>query len=248
MEKMDLFRKCLEDGDTSEARRLLARNPSLVSAQGYNALHCVCELYRHFDAVDFIKEILAAGGDANCTDRNGKSPLHYICSGALGYADCEELEAIKILCEAGANVNTVDDFGRTPLWDSSCFIRPICLEDVPEEYDEADPICELLLKLGADPNLADNDGVGPLHIAVVHNDISMVKSLLEHGADPLQPTRGCDGLYNKRLILLDNHSGCEVPVGSTPISLCSSPEMAEVLHTIRKKQPDTQLALFDESF
>eukprot|EP00051_Salpingoeca_urceolata_P014970 m.191399 g.191399 ORF g.191399 m.191399 type:complete len:1064 (-) comp18247_c0_seq4:54-3245(-) len=44
---------------------------------------------------------------------------------------------------------------------------------------------QLLLQRGADPNTTKNDdAMGPLHYAVMANDVEIVRMLLEHGADP----------------------------------------------------------------
>jgi ankyrin repeat protein len=43
-----------------------------------------------------------------------------------------------------------------------------------------------LLSHGADPNIENKHGVTPLETAVAHEDISIVKELLEHGGQPLR--------------------------------------------------------------
>ena len=43
---------------------------------------------------------------------------------------------------------------------------------------------KLLLKKGADPNITNDDGLSPLHVAVNKQNISIVKLLLKYGANP----------------------------------------------------------------
>lgn len=57
----------------------------------------------------------------------------------------DQIEAVEILLEYGADVNTVDNWGDTPL------INAIYYEVSPE-------VVELLLRYGANPNIVDDEG------------------------------------------------------------------------------------------
>lgn len=50
----------------------------------------------------------------------------------------------------------------------------------------SEPVAELLLARGADPNLRDEgDNAMPLHFAAEHGHLGIVRRLIEHGADPI---------------------------------------------------------------
>ena len=55
---------------------------------------------------------------------------------------------------------------------------------------------------GADPNLTDDNGDCPLHLAAVHGGWRVVRALLEGGADPHRPAN--DG-RNALTLALDRH-------------------------------------------
>lgn len=73
-----------------------------------------------------------------------------------------------IFLAAGAECNSRDRFGQTPL------IYAI----TGKKYDMMD----LLIVSGADVNLPDNDGKLPLTFSIINNDLKAAKVLVDHGA------------------------------------------------------------------
>lgn len=76
------------------------------------------------------------------------------------------MDVVKLLLAHGADVNTKDNTGQTPLFDAA----------VRNSTD----VAELLLANRADVNATDKDGQTPLHEAVAHSS-SMVDFLRQHG-------------------------------------------------------------------
>lgn len=89
---------------------------------------------------------------------------------------------IAHLLEMGADPNSADHLGRTPLF------------EIPREIDEQATarIVSLLVKSSADPNLAEPVlGSTPLMQASMYGDVPLVRALLESGADlELRDTSG----------------------------------------------------------
>ena len=86
----------------------------------------------HEDRIEFVEFLLAHGADVNATNDRSHTTLH--CAIAWGWSNPPEYKAIiQALLAKGANPNTKDRYGRSPL-----------------EFASGDPeITELLLKYGA---------------------------------------------------------------------------------------------------
>jgi len=113
---------------------------------------------------EVVREILRYHPDLEKRDREGKTAI--FAAGNYRSADQEgsRVECVRLLAEAGANVNARDNDGNSPL-------HEIYLTDVEEE----------LLKRGADVNARNNDGETPIFTNVDDDSISL---FIEHGADP----------------------------------------------------------------
>jgi ankyrin repeat protein len=111
-------------------------------ASGFTPLHVCVSGTDSVDRQEIIKLLHAAGADINCKDlEKGLAPLHYtalrnkpLCMKTLislgadlhitevngatalhGAAYHGNLDAVKVLMEAGADPNKQDNFGNTPL-------------------------------------------------------------------------------------------------------------------------------------
>ena len=80
-----------------------------------------------------------------------------------------DLSSAKLLVAAGADVNDQPPYGTS-------------VTVVAAHSGHAD-VAAFLLEQGADPN-ADDAGYTALHAAILHKDATLVRALLDHGADP----------------------------------------------------------------
>jgi ankyrin repeat protein len=112
---------------------------------------------------EMVREILRYHPKLEMRDHERKTAV--FAAGESGYRDEDgaRVECVRLLAQAGANVNARDNEGNTPLHETF-------LTDVEEE----------LLKLGADVNARNKDGETPI-FTTVDNDAILL--FIEHGAD-----------------------------------------------------------------
>jgi ankyrin repeat protein len=111
---------------------------------------------------DMLREILRYSPKLEARDREGKTAV-FAAESRYQDKDGARAECVRLLAQAGANVNARDNDGNTPLHETY-------LTEVEEE----------LLKLGADVNARNKEGETPIFTTV---DDSAIPLFVEHGAD-----------------------------------------------------------------
>jgi ankyrin repeat protein len=131
------------------------------------ALHLMVD--SHFDGESLNALLDKFPIDPEIRDNDGKTAMHYLHH----YPDsCLEdteiaLSALRALLEHGANPDSLDDDGHTPLY----YALGECQVDFVTE----------LLDGGADPNWLDVDSKNYLHIAIEKGCRAAIRPLLEAG-------------------------------------------------------------------
>ncbi len=114
------------------------------------------------------------------------------------------LEVVRLLVDAGADVNERDEDGGTTAMSGPTFeigaylvskgadIDAFGYEELTPiayaTYDQNLPLVELLIKKGADVNRAHPaEGIAPLHYAARKCDAAFIRVLINAGANPLLP-------------------------------------------------------------
>lgn len=115
-----------------------------------------------------MSRLLEYKPDLNLVNQFGDTALHWACM--QGSYDCASL-----LIKEGANVNQQNNFGNTPLHST---VLPMYIN-----RDTIIHICEILLKKGCNINEPNNFGNTPLMFATMLGDITIVKYLIDQGAD-----------------------------------------------------------------
>ncbi len=155
---------------------------------------------RH-DHVEVAKRLLKAGADVNAKEANGIWPL-------LMAISSNNVAVAQYLLEHGSQVNGQDWYGRSPLWEA-VNVRNLYVHNATFKngIDRA-PVLELiraLLAAGADVNArtketppfrshllsitgslewVDFTGQTPFLTAALAGDVTVMKLLLDHGANP----------------------------------------------------------------
>jgi ankyrin repeat protein len=151
--------------------------------------------------VDIATQLLDAGADVNLVDANDITPLiNAIANNRVAMA--------RFLIDRGADVTRADWYGRTPLWtsietrnmdfDNASFDNGVDraphLEliklllskgvDVNVRTKEVPPVRRAFLRVTGDLSWVDVTGQTPFFKAALHGDVTVMRLLLEHKADP----------------------------------------------------------------
>eukprot|EP01112_Ceratiomyxa_fruticulosa_P013194 TRINITY_DN3695_c0_g1_i2.p1 TRINITY_DN3695_c0_g1~~TRINITY_DN3695_c0_g1_i2.p1 ORF type:complete len:733 (+),score=150.04 TRINITY_DN3695_c0_g1_i2:250-2448(+) len=109
--------------------------------------------------VEVVKYLLSRGASVELRDNDGLTPLHSACSvrqqtekGEISKIE-DRLAIIRLLHEAGANINGLDRSNSTPLHTTAF------------RGEEGFEIAKVLLELGANPTLENIQKWTPLHIS-----------------------------------------------------------------------------------
>ncbi len=162
--------------------------------------------------------LLTHGAKLEVTDGNGVTPLiEAILNASIFRVNrdgrSDHLAVAALLLDAGANVNATDWYGETPLW-TAVDLRNLELGPGDKNAGVREGALELiarLLKAGANPNArtrefpherrylvvvvgsvawVDLAGQTPFLRAAAAGDVTVMRLLLEHGADPSIATNG----------------------------------------------------------
>ena len=136
----------------------------------YTALHIACEEYQP----TLVKMLLGHNADLEATDKEGTTALHVSC--LWGSAEC-----LRVLLEAGANANATDVWSKTGLHYAS--YTPHATSDKCKNL----ACTRLLLDAGTKVDAPDSRDRTPLRLAFRNGYHTLVRTLLEAGADPNFP-------------------------------------------------------------
>ena len=151
--------------------------------------------------VEVAKLLLKAGASIDAREANDITPLLMAISN-------NNMQAAHLLLASGADVNATDWYGRTPLWEAvnvrNLYVhnatfkngidRPPVLElirallaahaNVNARTKETPPFRNHLLEITGSLEWVDFTGQTPFLTAALAGDVTVMKLLLENGADP----------------------------------------------------------------
>jgi ankyrin repeat protein len=155
--------------------------------------------------LDVVRMLIDAGADLELADGNETTPLITALNNVHG-------DVAMLLIDAGANINASDWFGQTPLW-AAVDGRNRELPDEKSRDNGVDrdgmlAVVDALIEHGADVNArtaefrqenyavlflgsfawVDFTGQTPFLRAALAGDVTVMRRLVEHGADPNMPT------------------------------------------------------------
>lgn len=180
-----------------------------------------------------INQLKQDGDDDPPRPQGGFTPLLYA-------AMAGDLDTVRLLVAAGADVNDVAPDGVTPLVLTLTRGIEEGLWRLPAGRHE--DIAVFLLEQGADPNLA-SVGYTALHVASATGQMAAVMALIEHGADPndtqlTMPKRLMDALIPGDGYLT---TGWVSQIGSTPFMLAAKSVDVPMMRLLLERGADPLL-------
>lgn len=149
--------------------------------------------------IDLLKRLIAAGLDVNASHEEDQSTLlmHMAMDGSWVVPQFADVEAFRMLIDAGADINARDAYKKTALhyavkrWvpqNNGNVTDEIEIDSkIDEEIAAAEnakyEIIKTLIERGADLNAEDVNGVIPIGLAVSNDDCRSFKMLADAGAD-----------------------------------------------------------------
>ncbi|XP_059141179.1 putative ankyrin repeat protein RF_0381 [Physella acuta] len=126
------------------------------------ASNCQVKCNKKFDVFNTVKYLNEMHVKVIKPSNGKNTPLHIAISGCRGR---NSNMIIDLLLKSGANVNAVDENGRTPLHLAACI------------GDQS--MAEALIRRGAKINVVDNFGIFPLHISILYKYHELTQCLIE---------------------------------------------------------------------
>ena len=146
------------DGDIEALGAALKRDPELVNAPGWMGSTPLHEAASHGQTAA-VEELLQYNANTNARRDADITPLHWAGNAAIA----------RMLVAAGAQLEAVDAYGRTPLHHA-----------VNEGHAD---VVAFLLEQGAQVNVQCTYDGTPLHIAAKRGDVAIARQLLATGAE-----------------------------------------------------------------
>ncbi len=166
MNKDDInkFHLAVEQGDIYIVISCLETLPSLLdSTDSYDNTALMKAAF--CKQPDIVRYLLAKGAAVDLANGDGVRALSTSIHN-------EDIEITEMLLTAKAEVNYIDGQDRSPL------IRAVEIDE-----DAMIPMLEMLVKYGADVNLANSRGTSPLHSVGISGNIAMCNFLIDAGAN-----------------------------------------------------------------
>jgi ankyrin repeat protein len=174
-----------------------------------------------------------------------RSGLHAACV-TLTHEVIEYLLTLPAL-----NVNVRNARGRTPLYtlcmpiDGKILDKPTCTKG--DEQARRIAVADLLIKAGADVNIQTTDELNeaPIHVAISHHQLDLVKFLILMGAD-LNVKRRIPEKLARKYSIPEKDLPTDILSSVTLISKETRKQIPE--HVIRKYVPNAPAHLTEENF
>jgi ankyrin repeat protein/beta-lactamase regulating signal transducer with metallopeptidase domain len=160
-------------GNASMCQLLLQAGASVNAVNHSNQTALYLAANRRTPAIGVVRTLLRGGALVEPLDTPFERPL----SAAVIQ---KSPEVLRMLLDAGAQVDAADRSGQTPL-------HRLTLAEARDPAPERVTMAEMLLAAKADVNKTDQAGSSPLHVAIANSLENLVRLYLQSGGNPNAP-------------------------------------------------------------
>lgn len=170
-------------GDTESMKYLIENGADIFvkNRLGESIFHYLAE-NAHLLVVQEIMDLLIEKGlDINGKDDSGKTCIHHAVM-----SKHTTVETLEELLKRNVVVNNKDARGKNEIY---CAVEQVDMKYSQTELERRAEVITYLVKAGVSVNERNADGISPLHMATLTNELDILVALLDCGADVMQRTR-----------------------------------------------------------
>ncbi|XP_041352853.1 transient receptor potential channel pyrexia-like isoform X2 [Gigantopelta aegis] len=172
---------CAVSNQFEDCIRILLKYDAYVNIQNDDGVTptstCCLVKDEDYDPCNILRMLIEAGADVNMKDgRSKRTPLQSACL-------TKKTDAVELLLATGADPNTLDAAGRTPLTN----LIYECIRSYHSTHfidSDVSAIMIMLIQGGSDINMMTSPESNPLIAAVSVKAAPLVSFFLENGAEP----------------------------------------------------------------
>ena len=200
---------CADNQSTACLDQILDLHPTLVNT-GDNEGYTPLILAVLAGNTNIIRHLVSRSASIDAVDSQQHSAVHWAVV-------CGELEALDVLCNSGAEINSPDTHGAFPIHYAAQMCGPSAEHpSSPEKSRTFLVVLRKLLARGADPNVLDKDLRPPVLWAASAGSADAFLALVNYGASPSVTDK--DGLSALHCAASRGHRECL----SILITLCGA--------------------------
>jgi len=191
--------RAVRSGVQGAVKRLLAEGADIHREDTFG--HAPLHVGAKQGIPEMVRLLLQHGASPNQCKNEDRTPLRLAISYTAPNAKTHRLETVRILIDAGAEIDRSDNTGSLGLtelglaalkgYDEVARLLLAAGADVERvnlahllEFEAPDHTMELLVEAGADPTQVNDSGKSPLHPATEFSRVDLVNRLIETGIDP----------------------------------------------------------------
>lgn len=170
-------------GDAESMRYLIENGADIYvkNRLGESIFHYLAENAHLVGVQEIMDMLIEKGLDINGKDDSGKTVIHHAV-----ISKHTTVETLEELLKRNVVVNNKDARGKNEIF---CAVEQVDMEYSQTELERRAEVITYLVKAGVSVKERSTDGISPLHVATLTNELDILVALLDCGADVMQRTK-----------------------------------------------------------